>query len=60
MKKKCDFLVTIPMVSKFDSFNVAVAAGIIQYAILIHRMKKTSDVEDKDRTGIIFVDAFYG
>ena len=45
VKKKCDFLVTIPMVSKFDSFNVAVAAGIIQYAILIHRMKKTSDVE---------------
>ena len=44
VKKKCDFLVTIPMTAKFDSFNVAVAAGIIQYAILLHRMKKTPDV----------------
>ena len=45
VKKKCDFLVTIPMAAKFDSFNVAVAAGIIQYAILLNRMKKTPDVE---------------
>ena len=45
VKKKCDFLVTIPMAAKFDSFNVAVAAGIIQYAILLHRMKKTSGAE---------------
>jgi len=40
VKRKCDFLVTIPMAEKFDSFNVAVAAGIIQYAILLHRMTK--------------------
>jgi len=40
VKRKCDFLVTIPMAGKFDSFNVAVAAGIIQYAILLHRWTK--------------------
>jgi len=40
VKKKCDFLVTIPMAGKFDSFNVAVAAGIIQYAILLQRRTK--------------------
>ena len=37
VKKKCDFLVTIPMAGNFDSFNVAVAAGIIQYEILLQR-----------------------
>jgi 23S rRNA (guanosine2251-2'-O)-methyltransferase len=42
IKKKCDFLLTIPMAGSFDSFNVAVAAGIIQYEILCQRsMKKT-------------------
>ncbi|HDQ03781.1 MAG TPA: 23S rRNA (guanosine(2251)-2'-O)-methyltransferase RlmB [Deltaproteobacteria bacterium] len=33
LRKKCDFLVTIPITGQFDSFNVAVAAGIIQYEI---------------------------
>ncbi|MEE9911966.1 MAG: 23S rRNA (guanosine(2251)-2'-O)-methyltransferase RlmB [Deltaproteobacteria bacterium] len=37
VKKKCDHLVTIPMAGNFDSFNVAVAAGIIQYEILLQR-----------------------
>jgi 23S rRNA (guanosine2251-2'-O)-methyltransferase len=37
IKKKCDFLMTIPMVGSFDSFNVAVAAGIIQYEIFCRR-----------------------
>jgi len=40
VKKKCDFLVTIPMAGNFDSFNVAVAAGIIQYEILLQRQEK--------------------
>lgn len=44
VKKKCDFLVTIPMAGNFDSFNVAVAAGIIQYEIFLQRWdKKTND-----------------
>ena len=42
IKKKCDFLLTIPMAGSFDSFNVAVAAGIIQYEIFCQRsMRKT-------------------
>lgn len=40
VKKKCDFLITIPMAGNFDSFNVAVAAGIIQYEIFLQRQKK--------------------
>ncbi len=44
LKKKCDFLVTIPMAGNFDSFNVAVAAGIIQYEIFLKRWgKKTNN-----------------
>lgn len=45
VKKKCDFLVTIPMAGNFDSFNVAVAAGIIQYEIFLQRSKKKSDAQ---------------
>ncbi|MGB5217538.1 MAG: 23S rRNA (guanosine(2251)-2'-O)-methyltransferase RlmB [Smithella sp.] len=37
VRKKCDFLMTIPMVGNFDSLNVSVAAGIIQYEILRQR-----------------------
>ena len=40
VKKKCDFLVTIPMAGGFDSFNVSVAAGIIQYEIQCRRRKR--------------------
>jgi 23S rRNA (guanosine2251-2'-O)-methyltransferase len=39
VKKKCDFLLTIPMAGSFDSLNVAVAAGIIQYEIFCQRSK---------------------
>jgi 23S rRNA (guanosine2251-2'-O)-methyltransferase len=34
VKKKCDFLVSIPMLGKVESFNVSVAAGIILHEIL--------------------------
>ncbi|MBP7233355.1 MAG: 23S rRNA (guanosine(2251)-2'-O)-methyltransferase RlmB [Syntrophaceae bacterium] len=43
LKKKCDFLVTIPMAGNFDSLNVAVAAGIIQYEIFLQRKEKKTD-----------------
>lgn len=46
VKKKCDFLVTIPMAGNFDSFNVAVAAGIIQYEIFLQRMDKKTDSKE--------------
>ena len=39
MKKKCDFLLSIPMMRSFDSLNVSVAAGIIQYEIFNQRHK---------------------
>jgi len=40
VRKKCDYLLSIPIAGNFDSLNVAVAAGIIQYEIFRHRHKK--------------------
>lgn len=39
VKKKCDFLLSIPLIRSFDSLNVSVAAGIIQYEIFNQRLK---------------------
>jgi 23S rRNA (guanosine2251-2'-O)-methyltransferase len=39
VKKKCDYLITIPLMGNFDSLNVSVAAGIIQYEIFCQRDK---------------------
>jgi 23S rRNA (guanosine2251-2'-O)-methyltransferase len=39
VKKKCDFLITIPMAGSFDSLNVSVATGIILYEIIRQRDK---------------------
>jgi len=33
IRKKCDFLFSVPMVGKIDSLNVSVAAGIMLYAM---------------------------
>jgi len=37
IRKKCDFLVSVPMLGKIDSLNVSVAAGITIYEILYGR-----------------------
>jgi len=39
VKKKCDFLLSVPLARSFDSLNVSVAAGIIQYEILCRRRR---------------------
>lgn len=45
VKKKCDFLLSIPMMRNFDSLNVAVAAGVIQYEIF--QQRRTLDQANK-------------
>lgn len=48
IKRKCDFLLSIPLVGNFDSLNVGVAAGIIQYEIFCqHRDYKNSKQGNK-------------
>lgn len=39
LKKKCDFLISVPLQRSFDSLNVSVAAGIIQYEIFSRRSR---------------------
>jgi 23S rRNA (guanosine2251-2'-O)-methyltransferase len=38
--KKCDFLVSIPMLGKVSSLNVSVAAGVVLYEIVRQRRSK--------------------
>jgi 23S rRNA (guanosine2251-2'-O)-methyltransferase len=33
LRRKCDFLLSVPMGGGFDSLNVSVAAGIILYEV---------------------------
>jgi len=40
--RKCDFLVSIPMLGKVPSLNVSVAAGVVLYEIVRQRQKKNS------------------
>ena len=40
VRKKCDFLVSIPMLGKVPSLNVSVAAGVVLYEIVRQRGKK--------------------
>ncbi len=39
--KKCDFLVSIPMLGKVSSLNVSVAAGVVLYEIVRQRRSKS-------------------
>lgn len=40
--RKCDFLVSIPMLGKVPSLNVSVAAGVVLYEVLRQRRKKSA------------------
>jgi 23S rRNA (guanosine2251-2'-O)-methyltransferase len=40
--RKCDFLVSIPMLGKVASLNVSVAAGVVLYELVRQRRKKSA------------------
>jgi 23S rRNA (guanosine2251-2'-O)-methyltransferase len=41
VKRKCDFLVSIPMLGKVPSLNVSVAGGVVMYEIVRQRLART-------------------
>jgi 23S rRNA (guanosine2251-2'-O)-methyltransferase len=41
--RKCDFLVSIPMLGKVSSLNVSVAAGVVLYEIVRQRRKSAAE-----------------
>ena len=44
VRRKCDFLVSIPMLGKVPSLNVSVAAGVVLYEIVRQRRKAGTQV----------------
>jgi 23S rRNA (guanosine2251-2'-O)-methyltransferase len=40
--RKCDFLVSIPMLGKVSSLNVSVAAGVVLYEVVRQRRKQSA------------------
>ena len=40
VRKKCDYIITIPMVGKVSSLNASVAAGLVMYEVFKGRYSK--------------------
>jgi 23S rRNA (guanosine2251-2'-O)-methyltransferase len=49
VRKKCDFLVKIPMLGKVPSLNVSVAAGIVMYEVARQRKSNPSKKSEGSR-----------
>src|SRR3977135_2018646 len=47
VKRKCDFLVSIPMLGKVPSLNVSVAAGVVLYEIVRQRLARAGSSETR-------------
>ena len=45
--RKCDFLVSIPMLGKVSSLNVSVAAGVMLFEVVRQRRAKSGPVNSK-------------
>ncbi len=45
VRRKCDHLVSIPMLGKVSSLNVSVAAGVVLYEIVRQRRSRTGTPE---------------
>ena len=43
VRKRCDFLVSIPMLGKVPSLNVSVAAGVMLYEVVRQRKAAASN-----------------
>lgn len=46
VRKKCDFLVSIPMLGKVPSLNVSVAAAVVMYEVARQRRRNVSEVAE--------------
>jgi 23S rRNA (guanosine2251-2'-O)-methyltransferase len=53
VRKKCDFLVSIPMLGQVPSLNVSVAAAVVLYEIARQRRRAADKaaVQDGERQG---------
>lgn len=47
VRRKCDMLVSLPMMGNVDSLNVSVAGGIVMYEVLRQRRQKSAGKKQK-------------